>query len=166
MKCTSCKKGSLKNLSTDDLVEIEGGPSIRVLGLKVLKCSHCGKILMNSVVAAERTRKVLAGLLEYYAHRPSELPGKVSLWMRKAVDLPSTELAEKAHLTPSAFAHAEKKNSYIDHFAALVLLARVADFVSGGTQAQEALRAITELDQLLDPSLLEAVEVIPHEGAA
>jgi len=165
MKCSNCGKAKLEAKIVDDRVEIDGGPSILVSGLSVQSCPECGHFLMNSVVVAERTRKALAGLLDHYAHNPSGLPGKVSLWMRKAVDLSASDLAGKAHLNPSTLSHAEKKNSFIDQFAAIVLLSHVADFVSGGTEASEALKAILELEQLIDASILESVEVIDNSNS-
>ena len=160
MKCLNCNKGTLVRKTINEVVEIEGGPTVKVKGIEVLQCPKCGDVLKDMVVSAEQTKRILSGLVKYYAAQPEKLPGKVAHWMRKAIGLTVSELAELAGgLDPSTFSRAAQRNSNLDHFAAIVLLALTIDFVTGRTIGRTKVREMRELDQLLDPEVVNLVQV-------
>ena len=160
MKCLNCKKAEMKKVVINDEVVIDGGPTFRVKGITVLRCPKCEDILMDSVTSAERTRRVLSGLIRVYSPQSEKLPGKVALWMRKTMGLSIAEFAKMAGgMDPSTFTYAAQRNSPIDHYAAIVLLARATDFVTGGQAGSSKLRELQELDQLLDPETVDSVQV-------
>ena len=160
MKCSNCNKGILARKTIEEIVEIEGGPTLKVKGIKVLQCPKCGDVLKDMVVSAEQTKRILSGLVKYYAPQPEKLPGKVAQWMRKAIGLTVNELAVFAGgLDPSTFSRAAQRNSCLDHFAAIALLALTIDFVTGSKIGRAKLREMRELDQLLDPKVANSVQV-------
>ena len=160
MKCQNCKKGTMAAKAIDEVVEIEGGPTFKIQGLKVLECPKCGDALKDMVVSAEQNKKVLSGLIKFYAPQAEKLPGKVAQWIRKSIGLSVQEFAELAGgMDASTFTRAAQRNSSIDHFAALALLALATDFVTGGHGGMTRLQEIRELDQLLDPKFANAVQV-------
>jgi hypothetical protein len=111
------------------------------------------------VVSADQTKRVLSGLVKYYGPQSEKLPGKVAQWIRKAIGLTVNELGELAGgLDPSTFSRAAQRNSCIDHFAAIALLALTIDFVTGRTIGRAKLREMQELDQLLDPAIVNSVQ--------
>lgn len=160
MKCLNCNKGTLVQKVITEIVEIDGGPTLKVKGVKVLQCPKCGDLLKDMVVSAEQTKRVLSGLVKFYSPQAEKLPGKVAQWIRKAIGLTVNEFAELAGgLDPSTFSRAAKRNSCIDHFAAVTLLALTIDFVTGKTVGRSKLKEMQELDQLLDPAIVNSVQV-------
>lgn len=132
-------------------IEIEGAPTFEIEDLKVLECEQCRDILVDSVNARARTKKTLRKLIEYYSPRMTEVPGKVTYWMRHAIGLSQVELADEVGgLSPSTFAHAATRNTFIDQYAAFVLLSLCADFVTGGIEGRALIEKTKSVDSILE----------------
>src|SRR5690606_10149214 len=100
-------EGRMVEKKVTEVIEIEGAPTFEIEGVQQLECNVCHDVQIDTVNARLRTKKILAKLIQYYSPRSSELPGKVAYWMRHAIDLSQTELAEEVGgIDPSAFAHA------------------------------------------------------------
>lgn len=158
MKCDACEIGNLEKRTLPLKVEIEGAPSIEV-PVDVLKCPNCGEHEIDTVASRERDKKVLEQLVRYYSPRMTSLPGKVAYWMRSVIGLPQIDLAKEARVDPSTLSVATTRNSPLDTFAAVVLLARCVDFLSGNRRGTDLTHQVQNLAALLD-----AREVIePHK---
>lgn len=161
MKCVNCGKAEMKKQVIDDTVEIPGGPVVRVKGLKVFQCPACDDILMDSVTSAEQTKRVLSGLVAHYSSRSNQLPGKVLQWIRKAIGISLSDFAKLAGgMNPSAFTHAATRNSPVDHYAAILLLALTTDFITGSRAGTKHLEEIQEFGRYIDKKTIESVDVL------
>lgn len=154
MKCLECKKGRMAEKTISETIEIEGAPAFEIEGVQILECNHCHDVLVDTVNAEARTKKIIAKLVQYYAPRMSEVPGKVAQRMRSALGLSQAELAAAVGgIDPSAFAHAAARNTAIDHYAALVLLSLSADYVTGGTDGRKLIERTKKVNQILDKKI-------------
>lgn len=150
MKCHVCKKGRMVTKTTSEMIELDGAPSFEIEGVQVLECNQCYDVQIDSVTARERTKKILAKLIQYYSPRMTELPGKVVYWMRHAIKLSQTELADEVGgIDPSTFAHASARNTFIDQYAAFVLLSLCADFVTGKSEGRKLIEKTKKVDKIL-----------------
>ncbi len=151
MKCHCCNKGRMIEKMVSEKVELEGAPGFQIDGLQVLECDKCHDILVDSVTARERTKKILRKLIQYYSPRMTKVPGKVAHWMRHALGLSQSELASAVGgIDPSTFAHAAARNSTIDHYAAFVLLSLCADFVTEGSEGRKLIDKTKKVDKILE----------------
>ena len=136
--------------TVSETVEIDGAPTFEIEGIQSLECNHCHDVLVDSVNARARTKKILAKLIQYYSPRKTEIPGKVVYWMRHALGMSQTELAnEVGGIDPSTFAHASARNTFIDQYAAFVLLSLCADFVTGKTDGRKLIEKTKKVDKIL-----------------
>ncbi len=159
MKCMGCEKAEYVSRKITDTIELDGGPTVKVKKLAALVCPKCEDVLMDAAASARRTQLILAALIHFYGGS-LQIPGKVAKWMRNAIDLSAAEWAkETGGLDPSAFSQAAQRNSVIDRYAAFVLLCRVSDYISGSKSGGALLKSTHELEKLLAPELLAAVEV-------
>ena len=150
MKCHICNKGRMVAKTASETVEIDGAPTFEIDGVQTLVCDHCNDVLVDSVSAKERTKKILVKLIQYYSPRKTELPGKVVYWMRHALGLSQTDLAhEVGGIDPSSFAHASSRNTFIDQYAAFVLLSLCADFVTGRSDGRKLIEKTKKIDLIL-----------------
>src|SRR5690606_35528215 len=150
MKCTTCKKGRMVEKTALETVEIDGAPTFEIEGVTRLECDSCHDTVIDMVNARAGTKKILAKLIQYYGPRMDEVPGKVVYWMRHAMDLSQTELAEEVSgMDPSTLAHATTRNTKIDKYAAFVLLSLAADFVTGKKAGRELIEKTKIVDSIL-----------------
>lgn len=158
MKCLECGKTNYVQDHITDEIQIDGGPTLRIKGIDAQVCPKCGDVLMDAVSSAKRTQAALAALVQHYSSN-FEIPGKVAKWMRKSIDLSATDWATAASMDASSFSQAAQRNSTVDRYAALILLARTADFVSGSKRAEQLIQRTHELEKFMNPELLSLVEV-------
>ncbi len=150
MKCHVCKKGRMVAKTVSETIELDGAPTFEIEGVETLECDTCHDIQVDSVNARSRTKKILAKLIQYYSPRMTEVPGKVVYWMRHAIGLSQTDLAEEVGgIDPSTFAHASARNTLIDQYAAFVLLSLCADFVTGKTEGHKLIEKTKKVDKIL-----------------
>jgi YgiT-type zinc finger domain-containing protein len=151
MKCPVCKKGRMVEKTVSEMIEIDGAPSFKVEDIHVLECGKCRELLVDSISAKEKTRLTVQKLIQYYAPRMRELPGKVAYWMRHALGLSQSELAEQVGgIDPSTFAHAAARNTFLDQYSAFVLLSLSADFVTGGSDGRKLIERTKKVNQIVE----------------
>jgi hypothetical protein len=163
MKCDECGKGNLERKIVTQKVEIEGAPTFEV-PVEILQCSNCDEYEIDTIASKEKDKKVLEELVRYYGPRKNELPGKVAYWMRSVIELPQNALAKESGVDASTLSVAANRNSKLDTFAAVVLLAHCIDFLSGNDRGTELTNQIQNLAALLDVQKIPTLKGI-FEGS-
>lgn len=154
-----CGKANYVREKIVDELELEGGPTFKIKSIDAQVCPKCGDILMDAATSAKKTQAVLAALVHQYGSS-LQIPGKVAKWIRNSIDLSATEWAILAGgVDPSTFSQAVQRNSPIDRYSSFVLLAKVSDFLNGTKKAEKLVQQTHELEKLLNPELLDLVEV-------
>jgi hypothetical protein len=123
-------KDTYHETTLSDEVEVPGGLTLKVDGLKAHICHETGEILMDAATLTKRDQGVVAFLIRRYSNL--ELPGNRADFIRRLIHLKFSDWAELAKLDQSTLSRAVTKENYIDHYAALVLVSLAADFVTGG----------------------------------
>jgi len=141
----------------EDIVEIDGGPRLKIKELKVLRCHETNDILMDMATGIQRDQKVIAWLLKKYSDL--KIPGKIGNHIRKLIGITASEWAELAGIDPSALSHAAQRNSILDKYAAFVLACLAMDFTTGGKQGRLLIEKTQKIGEEVETSESEAVEV-------
>lgn len=158
MNCTACKKGELKKAKIDHILEIPGGPVLKIKGVPSLVCNKCEDELVDMVAAADINKKALSKLVLMHNHG-SHLKGKTARWISKAIGFQTSEWEKYNTYSYDAFMKAVQRNSELDPLAALILIAKAVDFVTGTTTASKRIQEAMELDQLLAANSFELAEI-------
>ena len=53
MKCSNCNKGTLARKTIEEIVEIEGGPTLKVKGIRVLQCAFLNEEGADTLVVQD-----------------------------------------------------------------------------------------------------------------
>ena len=141
----------------EDFVEIDGGPRLKIKGLKVLRCKETDDILMDMATGIQRDQKVIAWLLKRYSDL--KIPGKIGNHIRRLVGVTASEWADLAGIDPSALSHAAQRNSILDRYSAFVLVCLAMDFVTGGKQGRALIEKTKKIGEEFEMAEAEAVEV-------
>lgn len=164
MKCTFCKEGSLKKRKVTEIINIPGGPDIKILDVEKILCDKCEEEWISGEASDDRIKKVLSALVSHYQdHR---LQGKAANYIRKAINLSLGELSKNIDKDPSTFSQAVKRNSEIDTFTKIYLLTQAVDFINGNQKATKKLMAAIKVDQNLDSEMLDNIEIDQDEVTA
>jgi YgiT-type zinc finger domain-containing protein len=150
--CPACDKGILVQKMTTRSLDLDGAPIIE-LEVPAEICSKCDEVFVSDNHITLANQLFLQKLLNIYLKNPAELPGKVATWMRKEISLSARELAQMAGLEESTLSHAHSKNSFLDRFAATVLLLLANDKVKGTTTGANAISKMSNLEEFWGPSL-------------
>ncbi len=140
----------------EDEVEVPGGSTLKVIGLKAHVCDETGDILMDAVTLTRRDQGVVAFLIRRYSNL--ELPGNIADFVRRLIHLKFSDWAVLAKLDQSTLSRAVTKENYIDHYAALVLVSLAADFVTGGRAGRSFIESSQKVGSEISISV-EAFEV-------
>ena len=144
MICLNCKEAKVVKKKISVTVPVGADRSVEVAGIEAFVCPNCGNQSMSLSEIQKRDRQVLSLLARTYHDKLSELPGSVAAWMRKAIGLSLTEWAKAAHVDPSCFTQAAKRNTMIDQYATLILVLKTIDYLTGQSVSTEVLNKITE----------------------
>lgn len=139
-----------------DEVEVPGGPTLKISGLKAHICHETGDILMDGATLTQRDQGVVIFLIRKYSNL--ELPGNIADFIRRLIHLKFSDWAQLAKLDQSTLSRAVTKENCIDHYAALVLVSLAADFVTGGRAGRNFIESSQKVGSGISIPV-EAVEV-------
>ena len=143
--------------TVENEVEVPGGPTLIVRGLKAHVCAETGDELMDAATLVKRDQSVIVFLIRKYSNL--ELPGIVANYIRRLLSLKLSDWAKLAKLDQSTLSRAVSKINLIDHYAALVLMSLAADFVTGGKQGRHFIETTQKMGSDISVPDLETVEV-------
>jgi hypothetical protein len=143
--------------TVENEIQVPGGPTLIVRGLKAHICTETGDELMDAATLVKRDQSVVVFLIRKYSNL--ELPGTVANYVRRLMGLKLSDWATLAKLDQSTLSRAVSKENVIDHYAALVLMSLAADFVTGGKQGRHFIETIQNMGSDISVPNLEAVEV-------
>ncbi|MEQ1724070.1 MAG: YgiT-type zinc finger protein [Pseudobdellovibrio sp.] len=143
--CPSCDKGVLVLKSVVRKLELDGAPTIEA-DVDAEVCNHCDEIYISDKNISEANKLFLEKILNIFLKNPSELPGKVATWIRKEISLSARDLAVKSGLKESTLSHAHSNNSFLDRFAATVLLLMANDKLKGTNLGASAIAKLSNLE--------------------
>lgn len=160
MKCNQCESGRRINKLLNEPIEIPGGPTLLVRGVEGYECEACGDIILKLSVAKEVHRRALAALVVHYFEHPDQLRGKVANWIRTTIGMTVPELITKiGDKDPETYFKRVQRNSKLDRYAALVLLALATDFLRGDHAAMKQIDALSSLSSLVQKDTTQNVDL-------
>ena len=143
--CPSCDKGVLVLKTVVRKLELDGAPTIEA-DVDAEVCNHCDEVYISDKNISEANKLYLEKILNIFLKNPSELPGKVATWIRKEISLSARDLAAKSGLKESTLSHAHSNNSFLDRFAATVLLLMANDKLKGTNIGASAIAKLSNLE--------------------
>ncbi len=149
MKCTQCKKSEMKKAIIDTIVEIPSGPTLKIKKISTYVCPKCGDEMVDMLTAAQINKQALSQLISKH-NSGSNLNGKTARWIYKTIRFNASEWENFGIYSYDAFMKAVQRNSTIDRLAALVLLAKAVDYVTGTLAASSRIHEVLNLDKLLE----------------
>lgn len=137
-KCVQCGGDELRETRATEGRTVAGVEF--ALELEALECAKCGETYVDAPVL-ERAEVAIAAELG----RLGVLKGEAFKFMRKALGLRGTDLAELLDVTGDTVSRWERDVVPIDHAAFAVLGALASERRRGGTEMRDRLRAALDL---------------------